>query len=57
MNLQNGKRLRLRERTYGCWGEGWEKGIVREVGMDMYILLCLEWMANKDLLYSTGNPA
>ena len=30
---------RLKERTYDCWGEGWEEGIVREFGMDMYTLL------------------
>ena len=26
---------------------------VREFGMDMYTLLCLNWITNKDLLYST----
>ena len=25
--------------------------------MDMYILLYLKWIANKDLLYIPGNPA
>ena len=25
--------------------------------MDMYTLLCLKWVTNKDLLYSTGNSA
>ena len=25
--------------------------------MDMYTLLCLEWVTNKDLLHSTGNSA
>ena len=44
---------RLRERTHGCQAEG----IVRESGMDMYILLCLKWIKNKVLLYSTGNSA
>ena len=34
---------------------GW--GIVREFGMDMYKLLYLKWITNKDLLYSTGNSA
>ena len=28
---------------------------VREFGMDMYTLLYLKWIMNKDLLYSTGN--
>ena len=36
---------------------GWREGIVREVGLDMYPLLHLKWIANKDLLYSTGNSA
>ena len=30
---------------------------VREFGMDMYTLLCLKWITNKDLIYSTGNSA
>ena len=42
---------RLRERTYGCQG----KRIVREIEMDMYILLYSKWITNKDLLYSTWN--
>ena len=33
------------------------EGIVREFGIDMYILLYLKWITNKDLLYSTGNSA
>ena len=37
--------------------EGWGKGIVMEFGMDMYTLLYLKWITNKDLLYSTGNSA
>ena len=32
-------------------------GIVREFGMDMYTLPYIKWITNKDLLYSTGNPA
>ena len=31
--------------------------IVRKLGMDMYTLLYLKWITNKDLLYSTGNSA
>ena len=27
----------------------------REFGMDMYTLLYLKWITNKDLSYSTGN--
>ena len=30
---------------------------VRELGMDMYILLYLKWITNKDLLCSTGNSS
>ena len=47
----------LREQTYGCQGEGWGEGIVMEFGMDMYTLLNLKWITDKDLLYSTGNSA
>ena len=36
-------------------GEGWREEIVREFGMNMYTLLYLKWITNKDLLYSTGN--
>ena len=38
-------------------GEWWEGGIVREFGIDMYTLLYLKWITNKDLLYSIGNSA
>ena len=38
-------------------GEGCGEGIVREFGMDMYALLYLKWITNKDLLYSTQNSA
>ena len=31
--------------------------MVRELGMDRYSVLYLKWIANKDLLYSTGNSA
>ena len=34
-----------------------EEGIVREFGMDMDAMLYLKWIANKVLLYSTGNSA
>ena len=33
------------------------ESIVREFGIDMYTLLYLKRIANKDLLYSTGNSA
>ena len=48
---------RLQEGAYGCWGEGWGERMVREFGMDMYTLLYLKLITNKDLLYSTGNSA
>ena len=38
-------------------GEGWEEGIVRELGMDMYTLLYCKWITNRVPLYSTGNSA
>ena len=37
--------------------EGSEEGIVREFRMDVYTLLYLKWITNKDLLYSTGTSA
>jgi len=33
------------------------EGIVGELGMDIYTLLYLKWITNKDLLYSTENSA
>ena len=36
---------------------GMREGTVGEFGMDVYTLLCLRQIANKDLLYSTGNSA
>ena len=32
-------------------------GILRESEIDMYTLLYLKWVTNKDLLHSTGNSA
>ena len=40
-----------------CSREGGDRGIVREFGMNMFILLYLKWITNKDLLYSTGYSA
>ena len=34
----------------------WE-GIAGEFGIDMYTRLCLKWITNKVLLYSTCNSA
>ena len=41
----------------GEWGKDGGEGIVREFGVDIYALLYLKWIANKVLLYSTGNSA
>ena len=35
-------------------GESCGEGIVREFGMDMYTVLYLKWITNKDLLCSSG---
>ena len=37
--------------------EGWIAGILREFGMNIFILLYLKWIINKDLLDSTWNSA
>ena len=36
------KTHRFREQIYGCQGEG--EGMVRDLGMDMYTLLYLNWI-------------
>ena len=36
-------------------GKGWGEDIVMEFGIDMYTLLYLKWVTNKDLLCSTGS--
>ena len=46
---------RLREQIYGYQGEGLRGGIDWEFGIDMYTLLYLKYITNRDLLYSTGN--
>ena len=38
-------------------GEGWRERIAKDFGIDMYMLLYLKMITNKDLLYSTGNSA
>ena len=50
-------RSSLREWIYGYQGEVGREGTDWEFGMDMYTLLYLKWITNKDLLYSTGNAA
>ena len=56
MNLQNRKRL-TENKLMTAKEEEWGEGIVREFGIDMYTLLYLKWITNKDLLYSTWNSA
>ena len=46
----------LREQTYG-WEEGRGEGTVKEFWTDMYTLLYLKWITNKDILYGTWNSA
>ena len=41
---------RLWKQAYGCQGEVWGKGTVRESGSDMYTLQYLKWITIKDLL-------
>ena len=57
MNLLTEQKETHRLRVQTCWGEGWREGIVWEFGRDMYTLLYLKWITNKDLLYSTGKSA
>ena len=45
---------RLRQRTMVTRVEGSGKGVIREFGIEMYILLYLKLLINKDLLYSIG---
>ena len=56
VNFLNRKRLidlEIKGLPEGRMGEG----TVSEFGMDRYTLLCLKWIANKDLLYNTRNSA
>ena len=54
--LQNRNRLTdLENKLVVTGGKG--GGKVREFGINMYTLLYLKWITNKDLLYSTGNSA
>ena len=59
MNLLTNQKQphRLGEGTWGCRGEEWGDDVVRELGMDMYTLLYLKWITNKELLNSTGSSA
>ena len=57
MNLQNRNRPTDFENELWLLGGRAGEGIVRELGMDVCTLLCLEWVTDKDLLYSTGSSA
>ena len=57
MKLLNRKRLTDLEHKLSLLGETVGEGIVREFGMNMYTLLYLKWITNKDPLYSTWNSA
>ena len=48
---------RLRNKLMIAMGARWGEGIVREFEINMYALLCLKWIINKDVLYSKGNAA
>ena len=51
MYLQNRNGLTDLENEVMVTGEeGWREGIVREFGIDMYMLLYLKRITNKDLL-------
>ena len=47
---------RCGKQSYGYQG-GKGGGIDWEIGIDIYTLLCVKQVTNKDLLYSTGNSA
>ena len=58
MNRFAGQKLRhrSREKTYGYQGGkaagGGGGGVMNwEIGIDMYTLMCVTWMTNKNLLY------
>ena len=56
LNIRN-RLTDLSERLIVAVAEGLGEGTARESGMDMYTLLYLKWITNKDLPYSTGNSA
>ena len=56
MNLFTKQKHRLREQNCGDQGEG-QGGTDWEFGIEVYKLLYLKWINNKNLLYSTENSA
>ena len=63
MNRFAGQKLRhrCREQTYGhqvgkAMGGGGGGGVMNwAIGIDMYTLMCIKWMTNKNLLYKKIN--
>ena len=62
VNQSAGQKLRhrCREQMYGHQGEkaagGWGGGVMNwEIGIDMYTLMFIKWMTNKNLLYKKIN--
>ena len=62
MNRFAGQKLRhiCREQTYGHQGEKVARGggcvmMYWEIGFDMYTVMCIKWMTNKNLLYKKIN--
>ena len=62
MDRSAGQKLRhrCREQTYGHqrgkapWGGG--SGVMNwEIGIDIYTLICIKWITNKNLLYKKIN--
>ena len=58
MNQFTGQKLRhiCREQTYGHqggkrWGDGCGGVMNGAIGIDMYTLMCIKWMTNKNLLH------
>ena len=47
----------LQNKLMVAGGKDGQKGIVREFRVNMYTLLYLKWITNRDLLYSTWNSA
>ena len=48
-------RHRCREQMYGHeggkWRGGWGAVMNWEIGIDIYTLICIKWITNKNLLY------
>ena len=58
MNLHNRKKLTdLENELTVVGGKDGKERIIGEFGIDMYTLLYLKWIANRDLLYSIWNSA